>query len=163
MLEIGPAFAAHFTLNPDGTFSYTHDGSDNLADSFTYHAHDGLHDSNTTTVAIAIEAPVLDTINFNEYTVDSYGGGNDVSGTYAVEDAGSTLHVWGNTWKKIDFPYRITADTIIEFDFKSAAQGEVHAIGFDTDLNKSSNYAFELYGTQTWGIQTYNWTFANSG
>ena len=48
----------------------------------------------------------------------------------------------GNTWKKIDFPYAITADTILEFDFKSGTQGEVHSIGFDTNLAKSSNYAF---------------------
>ncbi|MEZ5738427.1 MAG: Ig-like domain-containing protein [Burkholderiaceae bacterium] len=32
----GPAFASGFTLNTDGTFSYTHDGSENFTDSFTY-------------------------------------------------------------------------------------------------------------------------------
>ncbi|MEZ5738426.1 MAG: Ig-like domain-containing protein [Burkholderiaceae bacterium] len=32
----GPTFASAFTLNTDGTFSYTHDGSENFTDSFTY-------------------------------------------------------------------------------------------------------------------------------
>ena len=33
------------TLNSDGTFSYTHDGSETTSDSFTYHANDGTSDS----------------------------------------------------------------------------------------------------------------------
>ena len=34
------------TLNADGSFSYTHDGSETTSDSFTYKANDGLLDSN---------------------------------------------------------------------------------------------------------------------
>ncbi|MBF2077786.1 MAG: tandem-95 repeat protein, partial [Synechococcales cyanobacterium T60_A2020_003] len=41
-------------LNNDGTFSYTHDGSDNFDDSFTYQVTDGLNTSDPVTVAIAI-------------------------------------------------------------------------------------------------------------
>ena len=60
------------TLNTNGTFSYTHNGSETTTDSFTYHANDGTGDSNTVTVSIAItpqnEAPtaVADSINVNE-------------------------------------------------------------------------------------------------
>ena len=68
--EGGSLFAAvdspptHGTLTlatdaDDGTFSYTHDDSENLSDSFTYHVHDGSHDSLVTTVTITI-APVND-------------------------------------------------------------------------------------------------------
>ncbi|UCC95469.1 MAG: hypothetical protein JSW40_01645, partial [Candidatus Omnitrophota bacterium] len=46
-------------------------------------------------------------------------------------------------------------DTILEFDFRSANQGEVHAIGFDQDVNLSSGSAFKVYGTQGWGITDY--------
>ena len=45
------------TLNPDdGTFSYTHDGSETLTDSFTYKANDSALDSNTVTVSITVNA-----------------------------------------------------------------------------------------------------------
>jgi hypothetical protein len=37
VLVPGPAQAAAFTLNPDGSFTYTHNGSESpLSDSFTY-------------------------------------------------------------------------------------------------------------------------------
>jgi VCBS repeat-containing protein len=47
------------TLNADGTFSYTHDGSETVSDLFTYQANDGLADSNTVTVTITV-TPVND-------------------------------------------------------------------------------------------------------
>lgn len=52
---------AHGTvvLNSDNTFTYTHDGSSNLSDSFTYCVNDGRDDSNIATVSIAVKsAPV---------------------------------------------------------------------------------------------------------
>jgi len=51
-----PASATSFTLNPDGSFSYQHDGSGGATDSFTYRANDGTDDSNIATVTIAITA-----------------------------------------------------------------------------------------------------------
>ncbi|MFL9833757.1 Ig-like domain-containing protein [Chryseobacterium terrae] len=46
-------------LNSDGTFTYTHDGSSNLTDSFTYCVNDGRDDSNIATVTIGVKsAPV---------------------------------------------------------------------------------------------------------
>ena len=42
------------TLNSDGTFSYTHDGSKTTSDSFTYKANDGALDSNTVTVTVTV-------------------------------------------------------------------------------------------------------------
>ena len=59
VLDSGPTHASSFTLNSDGTFSYTHDGSENQSDSFTYHVNDGLHDSNPVAVSIDI-SPVND-------------------------------------------------------------------------------------------------------
>ena len=43
--------------NPNGTFSYTHNNSRTITDSFTYYAYDGQINGNTTTVAIAITVP----------------------------------------------------------------------------------------------------------
>jgi hypothetical protein len=55
----GPAYAASFTLNGDGTFSYTHDSSENFSDSFTYQVDDGNGGTDTATVNITI-TPVND-------------------------------------------------------------------------------------------------------
>ena len=60
------------TLNSNGTFSYTHNGSETITDSFTYKANDGALDSNIATVTITItpvnDAPVAndDSISVNE-------------------------------------------------------------------------------------------------
>lgn len=43
-------------LNANGTFSYTHDGSETTGDSFTYVANNGIADSNVATVSISITA-----------------------------------------------------------------------------------------------------------
>jgi len=49
-----PNNAATFVLNPDGSFSYRHDNSQTVGDSFTYAAFDGIDESDPTTVFIAI-------------------------------------------------------------------------------------------------------------
>ncbi len=87
--------------------------------------------------------------------IQTYGGGQDAGGTAAVEDAGATLHMAGNAWKKIAFSYNFTPDTILEFDFKSTTQGEIHGIGFDNNDAISQTQTYALYGTQNWGIQTH--------
>jgi VCBS repeat-containing protein len=56
ILVSGPAYASSFTLNPDGTFTYVHDGSENHSDGFTFKVNDGSVDSNVATVVIALNA-----------------------------------------------------------------------------------------------------------
>jgi VCBS repeat-containing protein len=67
VLVSGPSNASIFTLNPNGSFSYTHNGSETATDSFTYKANDGSADSNVVTVTIAInpvnDAPVANNDN----------------------------------------------------------------------------------------------------
>jgi len=62
VLVSGPAHAASFALNANGSFSYVHNGSETTTDSFTYKANDGSDDSNIVTVTITIipvnDAPV---------------------------------------------------------------------------------------------------------
>ena len=64
----GPSFGL-LTLNANGTFSYTHDGSENFTDSFTYEVSDAVGNTDTATVTITItpvndNTPVADTESF---------------------------------------------------------------------------------------------------
>lgn len=54
MLETGPAHAASFSLNADGSFDYTHDGSASGDDSFSYKVFDGERYSAVTTVTLRL-------------------------------------------------------------------------------------------------------------
>lgn len=141
--------APNLTYTPNAGFTGT--------DSFTFQASDGTADSNVATVSITVHASLPEgVINFNEYQILAYGGsGQDVAGTATIEDGGATLHLNGNRWKAIEFPYTVTANTVLEFDFTSARQGEVHGIGFDTDLALTNTHFFQVYGTQGWGNRTY--------
>jgi len=55
-LDIGPTNASAFSLNPDGTFSYTPNADFFGDDTFTYKANDGTDDSNVATVTITVNA-----------------------------------------------------------------------------------------------------------
>ena len=63
VLNVGPSNAASFTLNADGSFSYTPNTNFSGSDSFTYHVNDGSLDSNVVTVTITVnavnDAPVI--------------------------------------------------------------------------------------------------------
>lgn len=72
------------------------------------------------------------TIDFRKETLTPYSGGGRGNNP-AIEEDGAALHMVGDTRKKIVMPYRVTAQTVLEFDFKSGAQGNVHGIGFDDD------------------------------
>jgi len=113
----------------------------------------------TTTSSALLTSPIQ--INFNTYSPSSFGS-EDVKPTMTIEDGGNTLHISGNSWKKIGLPYTITPYTVLEFDFKSSFQAEVNGIGFDTDQSMSSGYTFKLYGTQGWGISVPSYNYASS-
>jgi len=58
VLVTGPTHGV-LILNSDGSFTYTHDGSETTVDNLTYRADDGLLESNTATVTLNIN-PVND-------------------------------------------------------------------------------------------------------
>ncbi len=63
VLDSGPAHAAAFGFNADGSFSYTPNAGFTGIDTFDYHVNDGADDSNTATVTINVndtQAPVVD-------------------------------------------------------------------------------------------------------
>jgi len=97
-----------------------------------------------------------ETVDFKRARVISYTTTEDGAGgkptTYEVLDDGRTLKISGNAWKKIPFPYSVTANTVLEFDFMSTVEpdGVILAIGLDEDNDYTGNSRnFQLYGTET--------------
>ncbi|MDA9327927.1 Ig-like domain-containing protein [Flavobacteriaceae bacterium] len=62
------------TLNIDGTFSYTHDSSETISDSFTYKANDNSVDSEIATVTITV-SPVNDAPVVSDHLIQVDEGG----------------------------------------------------------------------------------------
>ncbi|MGH9459365.1 MAG: beta strand repeat-containing protein [Thermoanaerobaculia bacterium] len=83
ILVSGPSNASSFTLNADGSFSYTPNANFNGADSFTYKANDG-QDSNVVTVSLTVDA-----VN----DAPSFTGGGDVT---VNEDSGAYSAGWAS-------------------------------------------------------------------
>ncbi len=108
---------------------------------------------------------------YDAYDFSSGVSGYDASGTgdgqggdltqAAVLDGGRTLKLSGNAWKKFDVGTTVSANTWIEFDFKSdspAGQGEIQGLGFatsgDTVPDDVKPDTLQLWGTQAWGNQS---------
>lgn len=67
-------------------------------------------------------------------SADSYGGGQDHTGTLTLSDGGKTATFAGNAWKafKID-PYEIKFDTRFTFSAELIEASEINAICLDAD------------------------------
>ena len=50
----------------------------------------------------------------------------------------------------------VTKGTVLSFDLSSLIEGEVHAIGFETDSQLTTDHVFQLDGSQDRGIQDFN-------
>ncbi len=96
-------------------------------------------------------------IDFDNFTVSSYGSQDVNTSSWAKHDGGTTLELSGNTWKMIALNYNVTASTVIEFDYRSTAnEPEIGGVCFDNDTALSSNQTWKVYGTQAWGIATFD-------
>ena len=147
-------------LLANGDFTYTPDAGYVGTDSFTYTLEDGQGGSDMADVTWTLNStggPAA--LDFDDFTISDYGVSQNESDIFVIEDGGATLHLSENTWKKIDLAYVVTSDTVLEFDFKSNAEGEIHGIGFDTNDAVDSTWTFRVFGTQDWAISD----FANYG
>jgi len=119
VLVSGPAQAAAFSLNANGSFSYTPTANFNGSDSFTYRASDGTLTSAVTTVSISVNAS-----NDPPSAVsDSYSTSEDTSLTVAA-------------------PGVLSNDTDADGDALTAAlvSGPANASSFTLNANGSFSY-----------------------
>jgi hypothetical protein len=83
----------------------------------------------------------------------------DKTGTVTLTDNGYGVELVGNRWQKVILNGKsITPDTVISFEFKSTAKGDIHGIGFLPGESINSQFAFQLFGTQKWGIRQFTYT-----
>ena len=96
--------------------------------------------------------PCAGCLDFDTVTTVSYSNQDTSNGSVSVQDGGATLSLVGNRWRRTTQTFTVTADTVIEFDFTSTSQGEIHGIGFDEDDSLTNNTRiFQFHGTQNWG------------
>ncbi|MEL7144739.1 MAG: trypsin-like peptidase domain-containing protein [Bacteroidota bacterium] len=99
--------------------------------------------------------PTCPAIDFNSFTLNSFAT-QDAAGNNSVSSDGSALTLTNNTWKYISMNYTVTANTVIEFEFSSTSQGEIHGVGFENDNNLTSSRYFKVHGTQNYGVTNYD-------
>ena len=92
-----------------------------------------------------------DVLDFNNTPMTPYSD-QDGSGTAGPQADGATFAMQGNRWLRTqNLSFDITPDTVLEFDFNSTSEGEVHGIGFDEDnVHNNAERVFQIFGTQAW-------------
>ncbi len=99
--------------------------------------------------------PSCPSIDFNSLSINSFSN-QDVSGNNSVSGDGTSFTLSNNTWKYIPLNYTVTSNTVIEFEFSSTNEGEIHGIGFENDNNLTSSRYFKVYGSQNYGVTNYD-------
>ncbi|AXT52877.1 M20/M25/M40 family metallo-hydrolase [Aquimarina sp. BL5] len=94
-------------------------------------------------------------LDFNDYTISAFSNQDSV-GDFSVLSNGSGVSLQNNTWKYISLNYTVTSSTVLEFDFSSTTQGEIHGIGFENDNTLTSNRYFKVHGSQNYGLTNYD-------
>lgn len=94
-------------------------------------------------------------IDFLAYEIQPFGGPQD-AGSHNLLDNGEVLRIQNNAWKTIEVNYEVTPNTVVELEFGSTRQGEIHGIGFDENNSISSNRLIRLYGIQNWGYSNFD-------
>ncbi|WP_025739769.1 T9SS type A sorting domain-containing protein [Aquimarina pacifica] len=102
-----------------------------------------------------------DQVDFGTTQITSFSN-QDNDGTFEISGGGTGLILRNNTWKQIPFDYTITENTILEFEFTSTSQGEIHGVGFESDNTLTSTLYFEVHGTQDYGVTNFD-NYSGSG
>jgi uncharacterized protein YkwD len=92
-------------------------------------------------------------IDIDLSATQSFSNQDRSTATVMPMDGGSAIYLYGNTWRATSSRFTVSQTAVLEFEFASDAEGEIHGIGFDSDNKESSNRIFNLYGSQNWGIK----------
>ncbi|MEO1523086.1 MAG: hypothetical protein AAFU78_20245, partial [Cyanobacteria bacterium J06633_2] len=99
--------------------------------------------------------------------LQAYGGSRQNKGLEtSLSSNNTTVQLEGNGWRKLGVTYTITPETMLSFEFRSDAEGDIHSIGFDTDNSISSGdrqNSFQLFGVQDWGNSDFATYVTDSG
>lgn len=97
--------------------------------------------------------PILDksTPNFLLVDLANYGTVTGATAEVPAESKGATIRLTGSGWKRLLKSYTVTTNTRLAFDFRSTAQGDIHAIGLDTNDTPDTTHTHQIYGTATYG------------
>lgn len=91
--------------------------------------------------------------------LDSFSAAQD-TGTASASGNGRTVTLNSNAWKTIEINETITKDSVLSFDFKSSAEGEIHGIGFINPDGSLADTFFQLDGDQLLGNQDFNGSYS---
>ncbi|MBP2833824.1 trypsin-like peptidase domain-containing protein [Aquimarina sp. U1-2] len=100
--------------------------------------------------------PTCNAINFNDYALNSFSNQDTAGNNSSIGNQGKSITLSNNTWKYIALNYNVTTNTVIEFDFSSSSEGEIHGIGFEEDNSLTATRYFKVHGTQDYGLTNYD-------
>jgi hypothetical protein len=131
---------AHGVASGEITVLVVHEPSNTIIDRTKRRLTDGR-------ISLAsFDAAIADSTN-------NYAGNQNGDGTTTVEDGGRTVRLTGNQWKFIHYQYDVSRDTVLTFEFKSTAEGDIHGIGLEDNTGgQDDKRIVQVYGTQKWGI-----------
>jgi flagellin-like protein len=137
--EAGDTFRlSHGVSSGEVDVRVVHEPSNSLVDRSVRTLTDGI-----------ISLAVLD----EQVANSKYAGSQTSGGSTTIMDGGRTVKLYGNQWRFLNYSYDISSETMITFEFKSTAEGDIHGIGLEKEgTGQDSNRILRLYGTQNWGI-----------
>jgi flagellin-like protein len=107
--------------------------------------------THTLTDGVVSLAAFTDDVTANDYVTNQ----NDANSQTTVSDGGRTVTLTGSQWRYLDYSYDVTSRTMVTFEFKSTATGDIHGIGLEDEAQpqgQDSSRVVRIYGTQNWGI-----------
>ena len=110
---------------------------------------------------IGYPAPA-DRLDFDSLPIEDFQPGNQDKGDHGVSDDGATLTLDSQAWQAVVMDVEVTADTTLGFDFSSQVEGEIHGVMFANGDTLAEDTAFNVFGTQGWGIEDYAYNGAGA-
>ncbi|MGO4891701.1 hypothetical protein [Flavobacterium sp. W21_SRS_FM6] len=96
-------------------------------------------------------------LDFSEGVITSFSN-QDVDNNYEITDAGTSLSLFGNTWKSVAINKTISPRTILEFEIKTNGAGEIAGIAFENDNTLTNSRLYKLSGSQQWSNDLFQYS-----